>query len=105
MTDIVDRLRNPPFGTETSERLLMATAADEIATLRRELAEAAAAHNELVDELRQAHKTYGEMMAEARDKALEDAAQVAYRKCAQTRHVRLGDTAAAAIRAMKGDGK
>lgn len=34
MTDIVKRLRNPPFGTETSERNLMTAAADEIERLR-----------------------------------------------------------------------
>jgi len=33
MTDIVKRLREPPFGTETSERNLMIAAADEIARL------------------------------------------------------------------------
>ena len=32
--DIVTRLRNPPFGTETSERNIMSTAADEIERLR-----------------------------------------------------------------------
>jgi hypothetical protein len=34
MTDIVERLENPPFGTETSERNLMASAAAEIERLR-----------------------------------------------------------------------
>jgi hypothetical protein len=34
MSDITDRLRNPPFGTETSERNLMTAAADEIDRLR-----------------------------------------------------------------------
>lgn len=34
VTDIVDRLRRPPFGTETLERNLMASAADEIVLLR-----------------------------------------------------------------------
>ena len=34
MSDIVKRLRNPPFGTETSERNLMASAADTIEALR-----------------------------------------------------------------------
>ena len=34
MTDIVKRLREPPFGTETSERNLMIAAADEITCLR-----------------------------------------------------------------------
>jgi len=34
MTDIVERLRKPPFGTETSERNIMNTAADEIERLR-----------------------------------------------------------------------
>ena len=33
MTDIVRRLREPPFGTETSERNLMNAAADEITRL------------------------------------------------------------------------
>ena len=33
-SDVVKRLRNPPFGTETSERNLMASAADEIEHLR-----------------------------------------------------------------------
>lgn len=36
MTDIVTRLRNPPFGAETSERNLMAAASDEIERLSRE---------------------------------------------------------------------
>jgi hypothetical protein len=36
MTDIVERLNNPPFGTETSERKLMAAARDEIVRLRAE---------------------------------------------------------------------
>ena len=39
MTDIVTRLRNLPFGTETSERNLMAAAADEIERLREALRE------------------------------------------------------------------
>lgn len=34
MGDIIRRLREPPFGTETSERNLMAAAADEIERLR-----------------------------------------------------------------------
>lgn len=34
MSDIVKQLREPPFGTETSERNLMARAADEIDRLR-----------------------------------------------------------------------
>lgn len=34
MTDILDRLRNQPFGTETSERNLMNAAANEIERLR-----------------------------------------------------------------------
>lgn len=34
MSDIVERLREPPFGTETSERNLMNAAADEITRLR-----------------------------------------------------------------------
>lgn len=36
MADIVQRLENPPFGTETSERNLMQAAADEIKRLRAE---------------------------------------------------------------------
>jgi hypothetical protein len=36
MIEIVKRLREPPFGTETSERNLMTAAADEIARLRAE---------------------------------------------------------------------
>lgn len=35
-------------------------------------------------------------------KAIEDAARVAYVACAETRHVTLGDKAAAAIRALAG---
>lgn len=38
---------------------------------------------------------------EAYDSALESAAATAYRVCAETRHVTLGEKAAAAIRAMK----
>ncbi len=41
MSDIVKRLREPPFGTETSERNLMASAADEIERLREALAKIA----------------------------------------------------------------
>jgi len=37
MTDIVRRLREPPFGTETSERNLMIAAADEITRLTAEV--------------------------------------------------------------------
>jgi hypothetical protein len=37
MTDIVKRLRQPPFGTETSERNIMTEAADEIDRLRNAL--------------------------------------------------------------------
>jgi hypothetical protein len=37
MTDIVQRLRHPPFGTETSERNVMNQAADEIERLRKAL--------------------------------------------------------------------
>jgi len=40
MTDILRRLREPPFGTETSERNLMAAAAAEISKLRALTAEA-----------------------------------------------------------------
>jgi hypothetical protein len=36
--------------------------------------------------------------------ALEDAAMVAYRVCAETRHVTLGDKAAAAILALRDAG-
>jgi len=35
--DLVKRLRDPAFGTETSERLLMVAAADRIATLTEQL--------------------------------------------------------------------
>ena len=35
---LVKRLTDPPFGTETSERLLMASAADAITALRAQLA-------------------------------------------------------------------
>jgi len=73
----------------------------ELSRLRKELAEAVAAHNELVEELRQAHNTYGDMLAEARNKALHDAAVVGYRVCAQTRHVKLGDAVADEIRSLK----
>ena len=38
MDDLVKRLRDPVFGTETSERLLMGQAADRIEALERELA-------------------------------------------------------------------
>jgi hypothetical protein len=41
-----------------------------------------------------------QQIAEARAKALEEAANVGYRECAQTRHVKLGDTVAASIRAL-----
>ena len=37
MTDIVKRLREPPFGTETSERNLMSDAADDITRLKAEV--------------------------------------------------------------------
>lgn len=115
MTDIVERLRNPPFGTETSERLLMATAADEIAALRRENEALRKERDEALEQSRlhaaDAGIAWGQCealrkeLAEARDMALEEAARVAYRECAQTRHGRLGDTVVATIRSMKGDGK
>jgi len=38
--DLVKRLRNPPFGTDTSERLLMKSAADRIEALEAALAKA-----------------------------------------------------------------
>lgn len=38
MADLVKRLRNPPFGTETSERNLMGAAADRIEALEADLA-------------------------------------------------------------------
>jgi hypothetical protein len=41
MTNILKRLREPPFGTETSERNLMVAAAGEIERLRRALEEIA----------------------------------------------------------------
>ena len=37
MTDLVKRLRNPPFGTETSERNVMHEAADRIEQLEEAL--------------------------------------------------------------------
>ena len=42
------------------------------------------------------------LLAAHRIAALEEAAGVAYRTCAETRHVTLGDKCAAAIRALKG---
>lgn len=77
MTDIAERLAKEAKqlrgGLARSinqfDSLWLQEAADTIATLRKELAEAVAAHNELVDELRQAHDTYGDMLAEARNKA------------------------------------
>jgi hypothetical protein len=87
MTDIVEKLRkgadegDVPFYIEDNGKMIFHTetmedAAAEIVSLRRQL-------------------------DEARNKALEEAAGVGYRECAQTRHVRLGDTVAAAIRALK----
>jgi len=38
----------------------------------------------------------------ARNDALEEAAKVAYARCASTRHVSLGDAVSDAIRALKG---
>ena len=40
MSDIVKRLQDPPFGTDTSERLLMKSAADHIEALEAALAKA-----------------------------------------------------------------
>lgn len=42
-------------------------------------------------------------IAETRKKALEEAAQVAYATCAETRHVKLGEACAAAIRSHSAD--
>lgn len=42
---LVARLRNPPFGTETSERNLMASAADRIEALEAEVARLTAAYD------------------------------------------------------------
>jgi hypothetical protein len=50
MTDIVKRLREPPFGTETSERNLMNAAADEITALRAEVEKLRAALKPFADE-------------------------------------------------------
>jgi hypothetical protein len=49
MTDIVRRLREPPFGTETSERNLMIVAADEITRLRAENERLRAALREIAE--------------------------------------------------------
>ncbi len=89
MTDIVERLRKAaedfeqmrahaanmvdsdcePHWSEQQEMaeasLAAREAAAEIERLRKDLAEAVTAHNELVEELRQANKTYGDMLAEA----------------------------------------
>ena len=51
MADIVRRLREPPFGTETSERNLMNVAADEITRLTAENEKLKAALHEAADEL------------------------------------------------------
>ena len=40
MSDLVKRLQDPPFGTDTSERLLMKSAADHIEALEAALAKA-----------------------------------------------------------------
>ena len=53
MSDIVARLRTPPFGTETSERNLMAEAAAEIERLREADAKAIAAVPELIEALQE----------------------------------------------------
>lgn len=44
-------------------------------------------------------------LANERDKAFEEAAIIAYRVCAETRHVTLGREAAAAIRARQAPGE
>jgi hypothetical protein len=49
--DIVTRLRNPPFGTETSERNIMDAAADEIERLRAALEPFANAADQFVGDL------------------------------------------------------
>lgn len=58
MANIIRRLREPPFGTETSERNLMAAAADEIERLRDEnvrLREALEASKKRFEVLRSAY--------------------------------------------------
>ena len=40
-------------------------------------------------------------LAEARNKALDEASRVGYRECAQTRHVSLGNAVSAAILSLK----
>ena len=55
--DIVTRLRNPPFGTETSERNIMDAAADEIERLR-------AALSTIADGKRDADQSYATLFAE-----------------------------------------
>jgi hypothetical protein len=79
-TKILRRLREPPFGTETSERNLMATAADIITDLTRRLAEVTAERDALqayiVDappvpaEVWEARATRAEAALSRRDEAL-----------------------------------
>ena len=57
MTDILKRLMHPPFGLDTSERLLIADAALEVARLRAALA----GRGELMDALRTADAAIKEM--------------------------------------------
>jgi hypothetical protein len=64
--ELVKRLRNPPLGTDTSERLLMKSAADRIAALEAALSAALerldaslftnAEHQQAKDILREARK-------------------------------------------------
>lgn len=77
MTDIVYRLRNPPFGTETSERNLMDAAADEIEQLRRSLTDTSKleyARGKEIERLNEELKktgeraTYWQLMAERKPK-------------------------------------
>ena len=51
MSDIVKRLQDPPFGTDTSERLLMKSAADHIEALEAALAKADATIKECMEEI------------------------------------------------------
>jgi chromosome segregation ATPase len=55
--DLVKRLRDPAFGTETSERLLMVAAADRIQTLTKE-------RDDYAFRLADANNTYSEMHVE-----------------------------------------
>ena len=92
MTDIVERLsvaweKQPGAAMTKINRILIERkdAIAEITSLRQLLSEA---------EKRE---------REARAKALNHAAVVAYATCAETRHVTLGDKVAAAIRALQSE--